>query len=76
MNPSLKWTVVYVLMALAAAVLFFLGQWGAATTVLAVTVLINRTVHIGTLLERTLYQNRNIAEELVKLRKAATDDTA
>ena len=73
MNDSRIWTAVYVLLATAALLLFFLGQWGAATTVLALTALINRANFIGSLLQDVTVQQRNITEELIILRRAATD---
>lgn len=73
MNTHLKWTAAYILLILAAVVLFLLGQWGAACTVIAVTALINRAVSINSLLRANLLRQDKILQELVLIRHAATE---
>jgi len=62
-----NWTALYVMLSLAALIIFVLGQWGAALTVVCLSILINRAVYLSEMAFRMVINQQEMLSVLKDL---------
>ncbi|ASN83298.1 hypothetical protein [Deinococcus ficus] len=67
-----SWTALYALLLIGAVLIFILGQWGAAVTVVALMAILNRLIYISEMALRIVLNQ----QEMLKLAKAGRREQA